>query len=538
MLNIDANKNLLPRHPHTLATARSEGDIALKPELFHPPESPFAWPPKFYKRHDISYEWENIAWAHNGWLKHHLVSPGDVMSYILRTDEDSARYEGRIRPILDVCHDVQLEDLLAEDLPGPNRKMGWIIDGNYREERKCAWSSRQPRGALSAREMAEALLEKMLMNLMILMVSMQNDVSCKCSGLFQFDVGADVSPSYVTDLDRWGILALIMTSPESQARFLGGFLQRHLCGRPSIGVSISSDGPSIFALDFHVPFRVWRATDQLLWDPRVKESTGKPLRHSRNMNFLMASTEDESTQMKVHGIYSGHVGCLITGYDQWRWTTILSIDTWFNTGECVTDKVERYQFDLEDGMQVDPLSGGQDDATKPIWEPRAYFLRIMVPRLVQVADEWELIRNKLEEGINNLGYRKKQLFLRLRPFSTGSDPEEYGQEFERFETYLRDLKETLQELLHDLFETLKIGEGFLSTEVNYFRNYEHRPGDVLECHRSLSEIRRNFNELSQLYAFFVSLKERCDDMTQSCEEARRKVRPNCFTPLSLVRSAK
>ncbi|KAL3293589.1 transcription factor SEF1 [Colletotrichum asianum] len=432
------------------------------------------------------------------------------MCYILRTDEDSARYEGRIRPILDICYGVQLEELLAGNLQGPCRKMGWVIDGCYREERQDPWTLRRCHGALSAREMANVLLQKRYVQFLG-----DNELDDPQA------IDAERRLIYITGLDSWSILALIMTSPESQARLLAGFLQRHLCARPSIGVSIASDGPSIFALDFHLPFRVWRISDQLLVDPRVKASTGRPLRNSRNVNFLVTPSGNSSTP-KVHGIYSGHVGFLVTGYDQWRWTAILATDTWFNTGECVTDKVERYQFDLEDGMLLDPLGGGQDDATKPIWEPRAYFLRIVLLRIGQVADEWELLRNNLEGGVDNMVDRQKQLFLRLRPFSTGSEPDEYGQEFEGFEAHLRNLKEILQELLQDLYETLKVGEGFLSTEVNYFLNDEGSPGDATECYPSLSEIRRNFNELAQLYAVFISLKERCDDMTQSCDEARRK----------------
>lgn len=119
------------------------------------------------------------------------------------------------------------------------------------------------------------------------------------------------------------------------------------------------------------------------------------------MNFITNSAKD-SLAPKVCGIYSGHVGCLITGYDQWRWTAIMFIDTWFNTGEGAIDKVERYQFDLDDGMLLDPLGGGQDDAEKPIWEPRAYFLRVMSLRLGHLADEWELIRSNLEQGVINM----------------------------------------------------------------------------------------------------------------------------------------
>lgn len=105
---------------------------------------------------------------------------------------------------------------------------------------------------------------------------------------------------------------------------------------------------------------------------------------------------------------------------------------------------------------------------------------------------------------------------------------EHIEELEALETHLANLKETFQELLRDLYETLKIGEGFLSTEVNYFLHDDGSPGDASECYPSLSEIRRNFNEVSQQYAFFVSLKEGCDDLISSCETARRKVFANAL----------
>lgn len=153
-------RDLFSRGRRPAPTVPSQGDIAQKSRGYHSAASPFAWPANFYERHDIAFVWENTAWALNKTLTHELVSPRDIICYILRTDEDSARYEGRIRPILDICYGVQLEKLLTGNLPGPCRKMGWIIDGCYREEQKNPWTSRPCLGALSARQMAKTLLEK------------------------------------------------------------------------------------------------------------------------------------------------------------------------------------------------------------------------------------------------------------------------------------------------------------------------------------------------------------------------------------------
>ncbi|KAE9571271.1 hypothetical protein CGMCC3_g12526 [Colletotrichum fructicola] len=386
--------------------------------------------------------------------------------------------------------------------------MAWLIDGNNSEG---FWRSRPCLGALSARQLAAELIK---------------DRYAVADAVDELDedpspIEAERRLIYLTDLDRWGILALVRTAPESQARVLGEFFQKHLCARSSIGVSFASEGPEMFTLEFHLPFRVWRITDSLMHDDRLKSSDQEPLRSSRNLTFLVP-TSHGSTNGKVHGVYSGHIGCMIMGYDQSRWTAHFAIDTWFDECEDAQDKVMRYQYHIEEGMEVDPLSCGKDDANMPIWHPRAYFLRIMGIRLEQVRDEWELIRQNLHNGIVSFISKQKEILSRIRPFSTGADPEEYGQEFEAFESSLGELKPIVQELSHDLQETLEIGESFLSREVNFFLNYDGYPGDASNCYPFLSEIRRKFNELRQLCIFFKSLEARCVDMMDNSEAARRK----------------
>ncbi|KAF3806868.1 hypothetical protein GCG54_00007118 [Colletotrichum gloeosporioides] len=494
---LNAKTELLRGQDLPLTARGGDIDVATKPEVAGPIQGPFAWPPRFFERQTISKSWENKPWAQCQGADA-FNSPEDEISFFLRIDDDSARYQGRVRPILDICSGASLGDLLDGDAPGPLQKMAWLIDGN---NSKGFWRSRPCLGALSARQLAAELIK---------------DVSC-----LKFML--DTCNGYLTDLNRWGILALVRTAPESQARVLGEFFQKHLCARSSIGVSFASEGPEMFTLEFHLPFRVWRITDSLMHDDRVKSSDQEPLRSSRNLTFLVP-TSHRSTNGKVHGVYSGHIGCMIMGYDQSRWTAHFAIDTWFDECEDAQDKVMRYQYHVEEGMEVDPLSCGKDDANMPIWHPRAYFLRIMGIRLEQVRDEWELIRQNLHNGIVSFISKQKEILSRIRPFSTGADPEEYGQEFEAFESSLGELKPIVQELSHDLQETLEIGESFLSREVNFFLNYDGYPGDASNCYPFLSEIRRKFNELRQLCIFFKSLEARCVDMMDNSEAARRKVR--------------
>ncbi|KZL83147.1 hypothetical protein CI238_06517 [Colletotrichum incanum] len=204
---------------------------------------------------------------------------------------------------------------------------------------------------------------------------------------------------YITNLDRWTILALIGSAPESLARLLGNFMLKYFGSRSSVGVSFSTDGPETFSLEFSFPLRVWRSTKNLVKDARTRNSDGEPLRSSRDMSKIRKLAGIQQDLDMVSGIYGGHISCIVTGYDQWRWTGILVLDTWFEQffDNPTPDAVARYQNDLDDGMLWDPLSRGRDEAAKTSWFPRSFFIRIMEVRLTQVKHEWEGTIEELEK---------------------------------------------------------------------------------------------------------------------------------------------
>lgn len=220
----------------------------------------FLWPSRFFSYDTITYPNENDPWS-----KYQLEfdNPEDEISFFLSTGLEHARYEGRIRPVLDVCADATLDDLLCGEIPGPLRKAAWLIDGHWSEE---TWVSRPCLGALSARQLTIELLKKVMICSLIMASnyrrcsasdianrdtliqialviptlhwSMLRDVWCK---RYFIPVSCNQSQMltrlrFINDFDRWSLLALVKTCPRPHARQLGDFFHKHLCARPSIGV--------------------------------------------------------------------------------------------------------------------------------------------------------------------------------------------------------------------------------------------------------------------------------------------------------------
>ncbi|KAH9232578.1 hypothetical protein K456DRAFT_37807 [Colletotrichum gloeosporioides 23] len=240
------------------------------------------------------------------------------------------------------------------------------------------------------------------------------------------------------------------------------------------------------------------------------------------------SLGNDTETSKVHGVYAGHMGCVVIGHDQYRWTTHFAIDTWFEDCPDAQDKVMRYQCDLEVNMELDPLSCGRNDARRPIWHPRAYFLEVTQNRLEQVKDEWELVLQNLDQGVSKLAETQKGLRglsqFQYRDGSTNIDNHGSAfKEFESFEALLGELKEILQDLSQVLQQTRKTGEFFLATDVNFFLNYDGHHGDASECYPFLAEIRRKFQDIGQMCVSMDSLQTRCNYMTEDCEATRRKI---------------
>ncbi|KXH47346.1 hypothetical protein CSIM01_05283 [Colletotrichum simmondsii] len=384
---------------------------------------------------------------------------------------------------------MDLHNLSSIGSPDKDRKLAWLIDGQLVDGeirfRKCL-------GSLTAGQLTEALLEPRYR--VPLLTGNEKEDNCQETISLEDSLTCDAERRLLT----------------------------------SIGVAFASHGPQIFSLEFHLPFRVWRITKGLLKDERVKKSDNKALRSSRNVTYLMPPAENgEETQ--VHGIYSGHVACLVSGYDYWRWTAHFAIDTWFDEDEGINDQVTRYDNDREDGFEWDPCSGGQDDARRPLWYPRVWFLRIFGIRLDQIKDEWESIALHLGQSIDREDSKHQNLLHEAR-VSPGSAVSEQQHLTDTLETTMLESRGILQDLLSDLHELVKVGASFMSTEVNFFLNNDGQPGQAAECYPYLTEIRGRFNDLGQLSFRLENYQARCTFLIEHCESSKKNALQN-FSPI-------
>ncbi|KZL83148.1 hypothetical protein CI238_06516 [Colletotrichum incanum] len=194
--------------------------------------------------------------------------------------------------------------------------------------------------------------------------------------------------------------------------FLGGLSAKQLfdelikkvvlCIEEDFNKVKATEGPETFSLEFSLPFRAWRTMNRSKHDSRIRNTDEEPLRLSRDVTFLRTLANDHSRTALVDVVYSSQISCIITGFDEHRWTAIVLVETWFedNTLDDPTpDEIIRYETDFNDGMLLDPLVRGKDDSTRTTWLPRCYFIRIMEVRLRQVYLEWKTLQTELSRII-------------------------------------------------------------------------------------------------------------------------------------------
>ena len=126
----------------------------------------------------------------------------------------------------------------------------------------------------------------------------------------------------------------------------------------------------------------------------------KPLRKSWQLLFLSGpSTKLESAKNpeKVYSLYEAQISVAVTGIDDSVWTAYGFVDTYFGSKESVG---RYHELKGRRGLgRADPFARGQLDATRPIWMPREYFLKILQIRIKDILREWQRIADKVEEAV-------------------------------------------------------------------------------------------------------------------------------------------
>ncbi|KAK7417614.1 hypothetical protein QQX98_004435 [Neonectria punicea] len=213
-------------------------------------------------------------------------------------------------------------------------------------------------------------------------------------------LNADRRLLFITDLDRWSMMALVSTLSIHQAKALKDSLYRHLAFRPS--------GFSTFQLTFDLPFYAFRVAPchSPPRDPRKQKSAASDaLRKITDLSFLVRKPKSPVPPTTKAYLCEVQTTVLISGSDPWRWVAYCFVDTYFES-EDKRESVDAYDEEVEiDGesnvnIQPDPFTTAESDANLPVLNPREYFLIVLESRLRQARDEWHTLATNMGDSIN------------------------------------------------------------------------------------------------------------------------------------------
>lgn len=88
-------------------------------------------------------------------------------------------------------------------------------------------------------------------------------------------------------------------------------------------------------------------------------------------------------------IYEAQISVMVTGLDEWFWTGYCFVDAYYHK-DGVGESAEIFADEFG-GLpkKMEPISGGKWELDIPVWDPREYFLRILLCRTEQVSQEWK-----------------------------------------------------------------------------------------------------------------------------------------------------
>ncbi|PMD64753.1 uncharacterized protein K444DRAFT_659975 [Hyaloscypha bicolor E] len=312
---------------------------------------------------------------------------------------------------------------------------------------------------------------------------------------------------FITNLDRWGILALIGTASESQALGLRDTLYKHLAWENFIGVTFPPGLP-MFQLAFHIPFYVWRVSERA-WEDHRLDSNANRLRQCRDVSFL-----DWKSSGPSNFLYEAQMSCLVAGEDESRWVAYGFFDTYFDAVGEAKETVEAYHDDaiMEGGMNADPLTFGVIGAEKTVRTPREYFLSCFRIRIAQVKREWVQVVAKIRQSIRDYEqtYQYSLCMSRERSSSTAA---EHNEMVKSSRDWIVQVKRLTTQLFQCLSKTVGACENFCLNHAIYFENLS----SPLSGERSLRDIEITFTELDSLRNKLEYLAESCSEFAQELE---------------------
>jgi hypothetical protein len=308
---------------------------------------------------------------------------------------------------------------------------------------------------------------------------------------------ADRRLIHVADPDSYDFLALIKTAPAHQQRSLRDVICKHLALDTSIKATIPEEGYSVFQLEFHMPYFALRCSQlKDIFAQRKKRA------HRGWMNIAFLNTKDKDPEEDgTWGIHQAQISVTICGTDNSHWIAYCFEDRHFDEdGELGQDEHTSIH-------QSDQIAGGEFGAEDTIWDPREYFLRVLLIRMRQVHKEWEELVRKIESGIKEHSWGR---FF----FSTTRDGRPSDVNHAAASTWIDSTVQLLGKLLDDIARTNDAWASFTSAngDLAYFS----------DAHTNAHMV-RTFNQLKDVFDHLLGLQKRLQRIAEQCEKRAQTV---------------
>ncbi|KAF4628639.1 hypothetical protein G7Y89_g9512 [Cudoniella acicularis] len=368
-------------------------------------------------------------------------------------DEDTLQYHDQVEEVSGFCEHARVDS--ETGTVSQNAKHIALLDD------RSAGNCRPHLGPLTAQQLRNELSKKRF--------KVESDQDFATGTYKDEEIDAERRLIFIPDLDPLTIEAIITTAPITQAPALRDLFYKHLTGKASIGVTIPSQGFSVFTLEFHIP------------------------------PTTISTSRDEHICL-----YEAQTSVVVTGIDQWVWAAYGFVDNYFGSNETV-DYYHLLRGKI--GGHPDPLAAGRLNADEPIWTPREYFLQVCQIRSKRVLKEWNYIMSMIKSEIE---WPRDNHEIPL-PYS---DPKNTSK-LRDISAWNTQMMALLSRLIGGLSETVQAWEAFRSQEMGYFI-YHSESGAPLSPIPSLIAINKIFEELNfNLRKLEELKKELCESSPQA-----------------------
>lgn len=260
-----------------------------------------------------------------------------------------------------------------------------------------------------------------------------------------------------------------------------------------------SRGYLTFEMNFHMPFYVLRSAKDKENAPFACRA--EPHRTGKDLSFL-ANGKSSTFDWMNSKLEPAHVSITICGVADRRWTAYAFVDGDEDMSEDEFDN----QF-----LLPDMIADRRIDSNCPIWNPREYFLLVVLIRLEQVVKKWTSIIRKFEQAVpahmvdahsnGSFMYNLKQMEHSLTTYNKAIE-------------VLRSLHDTLCDN-NEAWGRFSIAGG----HIGFFNDFENVSEESkARMTRSLRDIRSNFGRLSGLQRKLETLERRYLSKVESLEK--------------------